>query len=238
MDAILNIFSSIGVAVPAILMGALIPCGVLVTLACRKERKEISFISVLHGFGTFFVALAAVAILVLVLSQTLLASVVISTETDADTYIYIGGAIVLVLYYVFSEALKQISFKAAMNKEKHRGVGFAFGSGFILGQNLLIFGLIYSGDVDASQAFVFGLLMLISGVIYLLLSAVGYQMALERHFYAGSAVTIGYFLMFAVMLIFSNVYVTYSYIALLLIFTLVIGYITLLSPLRKKGDQV
>lgn len=233
----MDILSNLSVAWPSILMGAVIPCVVLIALLCTNKRKQTSFVPVLYGFGTFFVTLVAVAVLMLVLSQIFLPSIAISSEADADIYIYVGGAIILLLFFFCSEALKMISYQTVLKGEKKEFAGLTFGSGFILAQNLLILGLIYAGEVDLSQALTFGLLMLISGVIYLLISAIGYQLHAEGQRYAGAAVGISYYLMFAAMLIFSNIYVTYSFVTAVLIFNLVIAYFVLPLPFKKKGED-
>ena len=91
---------------PALLMGAVIPCGVLLTLFFSKKKKQVAFTSALHGFGTFFVVLAAVAVLLLIISRIFLSNLTISAESDANTYIYVGGGIVLLLFWLISEFLK------------------------------------------------------------------------------------------------------------------------------------
>lgn len=224
---------------PSLLMGAVIPCFVLFALFFSKKRKQTNFTAALYGFGTFFVSLAAVALLVLIISRIFLPSITISSESDADAYIYVGGGIVLLLFYLVSEALKLISFDTVLRSEKQEFAGLTFGSGFILAQNLLIIGLIFAGEVDISQSIAFGLLMLISGIIYILISTVGYQFAVEKQKFAGSAVAFAYFLLFAVMLIFSNVYITYGFIGAVLLFVLIVAYVVLPLPFKKQkgADQ-
>ncbi len=236
MNGSTTFLNNIGYIWPALFMGALIPCGILLTLFFSKKKKQVAFTSALHGFGTFFVVLAAVAILLLIISRMFLTNVVISAESDANTYIYVGGGIVLLLFWLFSELLKGISFDTILKTEKTEFAGLTFSSGFILAQNLLVFGLIYIGEIDMSHALAFGLMMLISGVIYILVSAVGYQLALEKQRYAGGAIALSYFLLFAVMLFFSNVYITYGFVAAVLIFNLVVAYITLPLPFKKKKE--
>lgn len=239
MENLTNIIDNLGYVWPSMLLGAVIPCVVLLALFLSKKRKEVAFVPVMYGFGTFFVVLVAVAVLLLIVSQLFLSSVSISSESDADSYLYIGGAIILLLFWLGSEFLKSISFDTVAKTEKSAYAGLTFGCGFILAQNLLIFGLIYAGEIDMSQSLAFGLLMLISGVIYILISAVGHQLALEKQRYAGAAIAISYFLMFAVMLIFANIYVTYVFIGAVLVFNLVVAYITLPLPFKKKkGDTV
>jgi len=222
---------------PALLMGAVIPCGVLLTLFFSKKKKQVAFTSALHGFGTFFVVLAAVAVLLLIISRIFLSNLTISAESDANTYIYVGGGIVLLLFWLISEFLKTISFDTAKKAEKNEFAGLTFGSGFVLAQNSLIFGLIYIGEIDITHALAFGIMMLISGVIYIIISAVGYQMALDKQRFAGAAIAISYFLLFAVMLFFSNVIVTYCFVAAVLVFNLLVAYITLPLPFKKKKEE-
>ena len=87
-------------------------------------------------------------------------------------------------------------------------------------------------SLDLSQALAFGILMLLSGIIYILISLIGYQLMADRFRYIGAALALSYYLMFAVMLIISNVYVTYSFIAVVLLFNLIMGYALL--PLKFK----
>lgn len=228
--------NNLGYVWPALFMGAVIPCGVLLTLFFSKKKKQVAFTSALHGFGSFFVVLAAVAILMLVISQVFLSNLTITAESDANTYIYVGGGIILLLFWLISEFLKTVSFDAAKKAEKSEFAGLTFGSGFVLAQNSLIFGLIQIGEIDISHALAFGIMMLISGVIYILISAVGYQMALDKQRFAGAAVALSYFLLFAVMLFFSNVIVTYCFVAAVLAFNLLVAYITLPLPFKKKKE--
>ncbi len=221
---------------PSLLLGAIVPAGALLALFFSKKKKDVSFKSALYGFGTFFVVLAGVAILLLVGAQMFLTNVTISAESDANTYIYLGGGIVLLLFWLLSEVLKSISFESAIKSETKDFAGLTFGAGFILAQNLLVFGLIFLGELDLSQSMVFGGLMLVSGIIYLLISSIGYQLALEKQRYAGAAVSITYFALFAVMLIFSNQTVTFACVGAVLLFNLIIAYITLPLPFKKKKE--
>lgn len=233
-----TVFTNLNMIWPSLLMGAIIPCCVLFALFFSKSRKQTNFTAALYGFGSFFVSLVAVALLVLIISQLFLPSISISSESDADVYIYVGGGIILLLFYLASEALKLVSFDTVLHSEKTKFAGLTYGAGFILAQNLLIIGLIFAGEVDISQSIAFGLLMLISGIIYILISTVGYQFVIEKQKFAGCAVAISYFLLFAVMLIFSNVYITYGFIAAVLLFVLMVAYVVLPLPFKKKGaDQ-
>ncbi len=239
MESLTNLLNNVGYIWPALLMGAAVPSVVLLALLFSKKRKEVAFKPALYGFGTFFVVLAAVAVLLLVFSRIFLTSISVSSESDADVYIYVGGGLILLLFWLGSEFMKLISFESAIKAKRDAYAGLTFGCGFVLAQNLLIFGLIHIGEIDMSQSLAFGLLMLISGVIYILISAVGHQFALEKQRYAGAAIALSYFLMFAVMLIFSSVYVTYTFIAAVLVFNLVVAYFTLpLSFKKKKEDTV
>ncbi len=231
-----NLINNLGYVWPAIFLGALIPCAILLALFLSKKRKEVAFSPVMYGFGTFFVVLIAVAVIMLIIGQMFLSSVTISGESDADSYLYIGGAVILLLFWLGSEFLKTISFETAQRAEKSSYAGLTFGCGFMLAQNCLIFGLIYLGEIDISQSLAFGLLMLISGLIYILISTVGHQLFMEKQRFAGSAIAISYFLMFAVMLIFANIYVTYAFIAAVLVFNLIVAYITLPLPFKKKKE--
>lgn len=238
MESLTSIFDQIGMILPAILMGAAIPCCVLLLLLFSKKRKETAFKAVLYGFGTFFFVLLFLGIALILFSQSFLTAITISSESDADVYVLTGGVILLLLFYLGSEALKQASYRSVLKSERKSYGGLTFGSGFILAQNLLIFVLIYTGEIDWSQAMVFGLLMLISSVIYLLVSVIGYQLAMEKHYLSGSAVALSYYLMFAVMLLFSNVYVTYGFIAAVLAFNLVIAYFVLPLPFKRKKENL
>ncbi len=228
----------IGVVLPSILMGALIPAGTLLALNFSPKRKLVAFKAALYGFGTFFVALGAVVIALLLGGQLLLPSVAISTETDANTYIFIGGSIALLLFYLAAEVTKFFMYENIKKQDRNEMAGLCFGSGFILAQNLLIFGLIYTGEIDMKQALSFGVLMMISGLIYLIISAIGYQVSLDGHRFVGPVIALSYYLMFAVMLLFANVTITYSFVAAVLIFNLVVGYILLPLPFKKaKGEE-
>ena len=219
---------------PSLLMGLAVPLGVIIALFFNKKRGSTSFQSVLYGFGTFIFSLLLVAVLLLFFSELFLSSVTLSGDDNTDAYIIIGGSVILFLFYLISEFLKQISFYAVLKTEKKNMAGLSFGCGFVIAQNLLIFGLAYISEIDVTQALFFGLLMLISGIIYILLSALNYQLVEEKHRIAGSAISFLYYLMYAVMLIFANVYVTYSFCGVVLLLTLGASYLILPLPFKKQ----
>lgn len=230
----MNFLSSLSVVWPSLIMGAIIPCGVLLALYLMPKRKEVAFNAVLYGFATFFMALVAVAVVLLLVVQLFLPTIAVSDVTDADVYIYVGGSLALLLFYLIAETVKYFTFQSALKQESNRMAGLTFGSGFILGQNLLVFGLVFATEIDMMQAVGFGVLMLISGVIYILLSAIGYQLTVEKHRIVGSVLAITYYMVFAVMLLFANVYITYSFVVAVLVFNLIMGYVLLPLPFKKN----
>lgn len=224
MDAVVVFLKSLIGAWPSILMGCLIPVATLCLLLFSKNRKVVAFKAVLYGFATFFASLAVVAVLLLALAQLFMPTITASQASDANTYIYTAGIVILLLFYIVSEALKQVSFRSVIKSEMNEYAGLTFGCGFILAQNLLIVGLIYSGDIDMMQLIGFGLLMVVCGVIYLLNSALCYSLTREGSWLTGSATAISYYLILAVMLIFANIYVAYISVACVLAFNIAIGY--------------
>lgn len=235
MNVVLSFLKNFASAWPSILMGAVIPCVVLLVLIFSKQRKKTAFKAVGYGFATFFAALVLVGVLLLVVGSIFLPSISASAAEDANGYIFAGGSIVLALFYVCTEVLKHFSFRSVIKSEKDANAGLTFGCGFILAQNLLIVGLIYSGEMDMMQMIGFGILMIISGVIYLLNSTIGYMLTREGSWLSGTAMAVSYFLIFAVMLIFANIYVTYGFVAAVLIFNLVLGYILLKKGAKENG---
>ncbi len=232
MNVISFITNNLGVIACSLLLGLIVPVGVIVGLIFSPKRKDVPFVAAVYGFVVFLGSLFAVAILSLLIAQTFLPSVTLNAEGDADRYIFIGGGIVLSLFYLCAEGAKLFIFRHLMRGERNALVGLPYGCGFIFAQNLLIFGLIYAQDMDLSQALAFGILMLLSGIIYILISLIGYQLMADRFRYIGAALALSYYLMFAVMLIIANVYVTYSFIAVVLLFNLIMGYALL--PLKFK----
>ena len=227
-------FKDLSVVWPALVMGAIIPCVALLGLYVSSKRKEVAFRAALYGFGTFFLSLGVVVLLVFLVGKFFLSSIAISGPTDANVYIYVGGSLAMIAFYLAAEASKHFAFEAVKKQDQNYMAGLCVGSGFILAQNLLIFGLVYAGEIDFSQAVSFGVLMLISGVIYLLICVIGYQLALVGHRVVGPAIASTYYLMFVVMLLFANMVVTYSFVAAVLIFNLVIGYVLLPLPFKKE----
>jgi hypothetical protein len=237
IDAIAYILENILVAWPSILLGAAIPVLALVLLLVGKKRKLVPFQTIFYGAGTFLLVLIGVGVLTLLLGNAFMPSISVSNVDAADKYIYIGGGVILLAFFAGSELIRMYTFKSFVSSEKNYGVGITFASGFVLVQNFLILGLIYSAKIDYAQSVAFGILMLISGVVYLLNASVGYQLCLSGQHWIGFAAAISYYLMFAVMLMFSNVFVTYGYLAAVLAFNVVIGYKLLPLPFKKKGAE-
>ncbi len=237
IETITYIISNIGVAWPSIIMGAVVPMVVLLALFFSKKRKSVPFVTVFYGFGTFLLVLVGVAILTLLLSNAFMPSISVSNVEEADQYIYIGGILVLLSFYAGSEIIRMLTFKSCVNTEKNEGVGLTYGSGFILAQNLLILGLASSAKLDYTQSVAFGILMIISGIVYILNSAIGYQLVLTGHQWIGFSAAASYYLLFAVMILFANIYVTYTFVFLVLLFNAVVGYKLLPLPFKKKGRE-
>lgn len=237
MDLIIEFFKNAIKAWPSILMGASIPCITLLGLLFSKVRKKVAFKAVLYGFATFFASLAVVAVFLLMFAQFFMPVITAADAAKANSYIYIGGMLILILFYISSEALKQISYRSIVKTEKYEFAGLTFGCGFILAQNLLVIGLIYSGEMDTMQTLGFGFLMVICGVIYFLNATLGFLLMKEGNWLTGAAAAGSYFLILAVMLIFANVIVTYISLAVVLLFNLAIGYFLLPLPFKKDGKK-
>lgn len=234
MDGLLE---KLPVILPAVLMGALIPLVGILAPTLSSARKKCYFPLIFFGFATFFVALAFVGVSLLVLAQGLLATVSV-TPADGDRVVMLGGCIVLLVFYLATEALRYFSYKAALKKEeKDRFGGILFGSGFVFAQDLLVLGIAATGEFTLSQAMGFGVLMLICGVIYLLLSEISFHTIADGHPIAGSAIASVYFILLAIMLVFANVFVTYVFVGLALLFALLMGYVILPLPFKKKGGE-
>lgn len=237
MNSIVVFLKNLISAWPSILMGAIIPALTLGLLFFSKKRKTTAFKAVVYGAATFFASLAIVAVLILSLAQFFMPVITTSQASSANSYIFTFGIIVLLLFYGSSEALKQFSFRHVIKTEKTEFAGLTFGCGFILAQNLLIVGLIYAGEVDKLQMVVFGILMVICGVIYLLNSNLCYTLTCEGNWATGSATAISYYLILAVMLLFANTYVAYITVGLVLAFNLIATYYIRSQRLNKGGSK-
>lgn len=205
MGNLSNIFSGLGVALVSIVMGIAVPVAALLFLFFSKQRSRTSFISVMYGVGTFLFTIVAIVIAILVFGQIFPINLVVDDNSDPLKYVYIGGAVVLGLFYLFSEGLKLASFQSVKKSDRTENAGITFGCGFVLAQNLLIFGLLYYNDkIDLAQGFVFGGLMMVSGLIYLILSIIGYRFFVDGQKLAGSAISFIYYLMFMLVLLISK----------------------------------
>jgi hypothetical protein len=233
---LIEVLSKIGTIWPAILMGAAIPAGILLLLFFSKARKKVSFKATLFGFASFIAALILCAVILLILANAYLPTIMVSNRSDANGYIYAGGIIALVLFYATSEALKQISYKGIIKSERCEFAGLVFGCGFILAQNLLIFGLAYSSKLTLMDAVAYGILMLVTGLIYLFLSEGGYQLVKEGQWKAAVAMAGTYFLIFAVMLISANRIVSYSVMAIILLTIVPLTFYLKKGGKKKNAD--
>lgn len=237
MDSIIVFLKNLFSAWPSILMGALIPVATLGVLFFFKKRKNTAFKAVLYGMATFFASLVIVLTLLLTFSQFFIPTITASQASSANSYIFTFGIVILLLFYGSSEALKQFSFRSVLKSERSDFAGLTFGCGFILAQNLLVVGLIYAGEVDILQMLVFGLLMIICGVVYLLNSNLCFILTCEGNWMTGSASALSYYLILAMMLIFANVYVAYITVALVLIFNLLATFYIRSRRANKGGEK-
>ncbi len=231
MEILATIFNNLGKSWPALLIGVAIPFAVIITLLALKKKYKTAFKPVIFGFLSFFIALVIAAIILLILAQAFLGSS--TNQTDANRYLYIGAMVALVLIYGVSEALKQITFRSVLKGERVAFAGLTFGSGFVLAQNLLVLLLLYSSKMNLKEMLAFGVIMVISGVLYLSISEIGYMLTRAGQWRIAVAMGAFYYAIFAVMFLFANVYVTYAAIALVLICIFAIGFSFLHDKINK-----
>ena len=230
-----DLFEKMPMILPGVVMGALIPLAVILVLALTPARKKVYFPMIFFGFATFFASLVLVGIALLLMAQSVF-SVASVSPSDGDRVVMIGGTIVLLAFYLITELLRYFSYKSVLKKEeKYRYGGLLFGAGFVLAQDLLVLGIAATGEFSLAEALGFGVLMLICGLIYLLISEIGYHTAADGHPFAGSAIASVYFILLAVMLIFANMVVTYVFVGLALAFSLLMGYFLL--PFKKQAKE-
>jgi len=220
-----------------LLIGAAVPIGLLAYCIACKDRKNISFKTLLYGFGSFFAAIGVIFIIFLFVTNVMSVTLSVSAESNVNTYLFVGGAVLLLVFYLVTEALKILSFKMALKSEKNHCAGVLFGSGFILAQNVLVLILCHLSDMSGNASLYFGILMLISSLIYIIISIMGYHMVRDGQLIAGSALALIYYIMYAIMLIVSNVIVTYVMFALVLLFVATVAYFTLPLPFKKEANS-
>lgn len=219
------------------LIGAIVPIGLVAYCFVSEKRKQVSFKSLMYGFGSFFAALGFLFLVFLFLTNVM--SVTLSTADDSslNTYLYAGGCVILLVFYLITEALRIIFYKVALKSESAEYGGALYGSGFVLAQNFLVLILCQLAELKGLAAVLFGVLMLISSVVYIMISILAYHMTREGQKIAGSALAFVYFLMYGIMLIVANVVVTYVMFALVVAFVMLLAYFTLPLPFKKEAKS-
>ena len=229
----MNLFTNI---ILPLLMGALVPLAFLIYCFVFKERSKLSVTSLFYGFGSFFGAIGAIFILFLFITNVMAISISVSAESDVNSYLYIGGGVLLLIFYLITEALRFIFYKIALKSDRSSCAGCFFGIGFAFAQNIVFLILCTVSNLDDNAALYFGIMMLISSLIYILISILSYNMICDGQKLTGSALAILYYLMYGIMLIVANVVVTYIMFAVVLAFVLLLAYLMLPLPFKKEAN--
>ncbi len=219
------------------IVGALVPIGLLIYCFFAKNRQNISFKSFFYGFGSFFAALGFIFIVFLLITNVMSVSISVSDESSVNTYLYIGGAVILLVYYLVTEVLRVISYRMVLKSEANDYAGALFGSGFVFAQNFLVLILCQMAELKGVAALLFGVLMLISSLIYIMISVLAYHMVRDGQMISGSVLAVIYYVMYVVMLTVANVVVTYVMFALVLAFIMLLAYFTLPLPFKKEAKS-
>ena len=155
--------------------GLVLPACVLAFFFISKQRKKIAFESIGYGFGGFLISIAAVLIAALIMNGLFMAGLTFEDETSGLT---VAGAIIsfmVAILGVVCEFLKILTIRKFQKSEKrtlYSGIGYS--AGVVIAQSLIVFiamNIMQGYDVDSSWSLVSGGIVLVTGIMYLIMSA-------------------------------------------------------------------
>ena len=216
-------------------LGLLIPVAIIIYMIIMRKKKPSAYDTIGYGFVSFFASIVSVFIILILLNSLFFKYVKFENQEDGMLVVGIIGTIIIAIIYFICESIKYFTFRTVMEKEKnYENAGLGFAAGVIIAQSAAAFIISNIAKFDAYISLFTGAMVLGTGIIYVMLSIVGYRLVLEGYkgpyFFIS---TIYYLYYILVMILYRWTIGLYLISALTLIVTIIL-YIVLLGKKQEK----
>ena len=154
--------------------GLALPLAVILFFALSKNRKNYAYDSIIYGVGAFLGSLLCVAIVFIFTNSVILAGLSFSDDVSGMTIAGTIFSIMIAVLFVFCESFKMMTIKKFIGSDtrtKFSSIGFS--AGVIIAQSGVIFvalNFFDSYDMEAGYAIFSGIILLVTGVMYTVVS--------------------------------------------------------------------
>ncbi len=155
-------------------IGLALPIAIILFFALSKNRKTYAYDSIAYGIGAFLGSLLCVAIVFIFTNSIILAGLSFSDDVSGMTIAGTIFSIMIAVLFVFCESFKMMTIKKFTESEtrtKFSSIGFS--AGVVIAESIVIFvalNLFDSYEMEAGYAIFSGLILLVTGVMYTVLS--------------------------------------------------------------------
>lgn len=217
-------------------LGLLIPVAIIIYMIITRKKKPSAYNTVGYGFVSFFAAIISVFVILAILNGLFFNSMTFENQDDGMILVGIIGAVIIVIMYFICETMKYITFCNVLEKENNKeNAGLGFAAGVIIAQTAVIFIISNVAYFDMYLSLFSGAMVLGTGVIYVLLSLIGYKLVSGNYkgpyFFLSSIYYIYYML---VMIFYRWTIGLYIISALALAVTIILSVVLLGKKLEKR----
>ena len=219
-------------------LGLLLPLVTLVFMVIMNGKKrKVSFDTFFYGIGSFLGSMVAVFISFIILQSVLSSALSVEDYTDGFTLVSIIFSALIAVLCLFCESLKMVTIKHFSTDDKKSFLpSLGFSAGVITAQSGVFFvALNIFEDTSAMFALFTGAFIMITGVVYYVLSYAAEVSLLSGSKGAAYGVSAFYYLMWigAVLAIRSTTLVAVVVVAFFII-SLIFGYVFI----KRNGSKV
>ena len=152
----------------------LLPVAVILFFSLSKNRKTYAYDSIAYGVGAFLGSILCVAIAFIFTNSVILAGLTFEDDTSGMGIAGKIFSIMVAVLFVFCESFKMMTVKKFITSEtrtKFSSLGFS--AGVVIAQSGVIFvalNLFDAYEMNSGYAIFSGLILLVTGIMYTILS--------------------------------------------------------------------
>ena len=220
-------------------LGLLLPIITLVAFALLKNKKMVKFDTVFYGIGAFLGSIVVAFIIFIIMQTVLVSGFSADNYASGYTLVSIIFSVLIAVIFVCCESFKMVTIKKYADKEeKAFAPSLGFSAGVVIAQSGVFFvALNIFKDATPLFALFTGAFILLSGVMYYVLSYAAEISFTLGSKYAAYAVSAVYYVMWIFMMLFINSPTLIVVIAaLFFVISLVLGY-AFVKRTKKSGSD-
>ena len=225
-------------------IGLALPIAVILFFVFSKNRKTYAYDSIAYGVGAFLGSLLFAAIVFVFTNSVILAGLSFSDDVSGMKIAGTIFSIMIAVLFIFCESFKMMTikkFKDSDTRTKFSSIGFS--AGVVIAQSIVIFvalNFFDSYEMEAGYAIFSGLILLVTGVMYTVLSyAAEKALALGSKGAAYALSSVYYIFWIAVIICVGSSTLMYVVCSAIYVIAFVLSAVFLKNSgmfLKKKGE--